>query len=90
MMKAIGNTKKGDASTLIEFEIEAPTKDSLGPRDLLIKIKGLSVNPVDYKVREWFDPEAGTKARILGWDAAGIVEEVGSDIQFFSKGDEVF
>ena len=89
-MKAIGNTKKGDASGLIEFDAPRPTQEELGPRDMIVKIQGASVNPVDYKVREWFDPEEGTRARILGWDAAGIVEACGSDVKFFKEGDEVF
>lgn len=69
---------------LVELEAEKPT---IAPKDLLVKVKGVSMNPVDYKVREWFDPAT---QRILGWDAAGIVEEVGPDVKSFKVGDEVF
>jgi NADPH2:quinone reductase len=87
-MKAVGHNKKGDATTLIEFEAEAP---KLGPHDLLVEVKGVSIkNPVDYKVRELFEPEAGTPARIIGWDAAGVVKEVGEQVSKFTVGDEVF
>lgn len=86
-MKAVGHNKKGDETTLVEFEAEAP---KVGPHDLLVQVKGVSVNPVDYKVREWFEPEEGTPARILGWDAAGIVKEVGDKVSKFAVGDEVF
>ncbi|TKB10787.1 zinc-binding alcohol dehydrogenase family protein [Desulforhopalus sp. IMCC35007] len=90
-MKAIGYKKAGPidaADALIEFEAEAPV---IGPRDLLVEVKGISVNPVDVKVRAI--PELGPaegQTKILGYDAAGIVREVGSDVSFFKVGDEVY
>ena len=42
------------------------------------------------KVREWFDAPDGNPHRILGWDAAGIVEEVGAEVTTYKVGDEVF
>src|SRR5690606_23346923 len=70
------------------FEFEAP-KPAPGPRDLLVRIKAVSVNPVDTKVRM---RRQGTKEApvILGWDAAGIVETVGGDATLFKAGDEVY
>ncbi len=87
-MKAIGYNQNGpiDApDALIEFD--APTPD-LNPRDLLVEVRGIAVNPVDVKVRENMAPEQGTK--VIGWDAAGVVQQVGSEVSKFKVGDEVF
>jgi zinc-binding alcohol dehydrogenase family protein len=69
---------------LIDINLPMPTP---GPRDLLVEVRAVSVNPVDTKVR------AGTftkEPKILGWDATGIVREVGSEVTLFQPGDEVF
>ena len=87
-MKAIGYTDAGPISAtnaLIEFEADSPQP---GPNDLLVEVRGISVNPVDTKVRARAQPEGGP--RILGFDAAGIVKEVGSETTRFRPGDEVF
>jgi len=87
-MKAIGYTQAGPITAdnaLIDFDAEKP---SVGPRDLLVEIKGISVNPVDVKVRAAMAPESGTK--IIGYDAAGTVREVGKDVSTFKVGDDVF
>ncbi|HJY36644.1 MAG TPA: zinc-binding alcohol dehydrogenase family protein, partial [Steroidobacteraceae bacterium] len=46
-------------------------------------------NPVDYKIRARRDPNSQFP-RILGWDASGIVREVGPGVQLFKPGDEVY
>lgn len=70
------------------FDFEAP-KPSPGPRDLLVAVKAISVNPVDTKVR--MRRQGTTEAPvILGWDAAGVVQAVGADVTLFKPGDEVF
>lgn len=87
-MKAIGYMDAGPISAknaLIEFEGDVPQP---GANDLLIEVKGISVNPVDVKLRAGAQPENGP--RILGFDAAGIVKEVGSETTRFQPGDEVF
>lgn len=87
-MKAIGHTKAcsiTDENALIELELEKPQP---APRDLLVRVRGISVNPVDVKVRELMEPEG--PHRILGYDAAGVVEAVGSQVTEFRPGDEVF
>lgn len=87
-MKAIGYNKTGHISepgSLVEFETGTPDP---GPYDLLVEVRGVSVNPVDVKVRNRFDP--GTTPRIIGYDAAGIVRKVGSEVRLFKIGDEVF
>ncbi len=58
-------------------------------RDLLVKVAAVSVNPVDTKVRMGMAPE-GSEWRVLGFDAAGVVEAVGSDVKNFKPGDAVY
>ena len=65
-------------------EIELP-KPSPAGRDLLVKVEAISVNPVDTKQRK-----AASSKRILGWDAAGTVEAVGSQTTLFKPGDQVY
>ncbi|EGF4762138.1 zinc-binding alcohol dehydrogenase family protein, partial [Citrobacter freundii] len=53
------------------------------------EVKAVSVNPVDYKIRSSTPPADGDW-KVLGWDAAGIVQEVGPDVTQFAVGDEVY
>ncbi len=88
-MKAVGFYAKGEidrADALVDLELPVPVA---GPRDLIVRIKAVSVNPVDTKVRASSTHPAGT-ARILGYDAAGVVEAVGPEVTLFQPGDEVF
>ena len=57
--------------------------------DLLVEVKAISVNPVDYKVRQRMAPPEG-EWKVLGWDAAGIVNAVGEDVEHFKPGDQVY
>ena len=86
-MKAIAYTDAGPITenVLIEIDVDIPEPD---PSDLLVEVRGVSVNPVDVKVRTNMQPDGA--ARILGFDAAGIVKEVGSETTRFKPGDEVF
>jgi zinc-binding alcohol dehydrogenase family protein len=59
------------------------------PNDLLVEVRAVSVNPVDFKVRNNRPPPEGDPT-ILGWDAAGVVVETGSAVTQFKAGDEVF
>lgn len=58
----------------------------MGPHDLLVEVEAVSVNPVDVKLRA-SAPADGFK--VLGFDAAGTVREVGSAVTLFAPGDEV-
>jgi zinc-binding alcohol dehydrogenase family protein len=69
-------------------DVELPTPVP-GPRDLLVRVAAISVNPVDAKVRASAQPEPG-QPRVLGWDAVGVVESIGSDVRFFAPGDRVY
>jgi zinc-binding alcohol dehydrogenase family protein len=64
-------------------------KPSTGGHDILVAVKAIAVNPVDVKVRAPKDT-VEQAPRILGWDAAGVVEAVGEDVTLFAPGDEVF
>lgn len=88
-MKAIGYQQSlpvEDAKSLIDFELTDPTP---GPRDLLVEVRAISVNPVDTKIRMRVQPEAG-QHQVLGWDVAGVVRAVGNEVTLFQPGDEVF
>ncbi len=87
-MKALAHTNAcsiDDPNALVELDIPMPTP---GPRDLLVEVRGVSVNPVDVKVRSLMAPEGDH--RVLGWDAAGVVAAVGAEVRDFAVGDEVF
>ena len=71
---------------LQEVQLDAP---SPGPHDLLVEVRAISVNPVDTKIRRNVAPENGA-AKVLGWDAAGVVQAVGSEVSLFQPGDRVF
>jgi NADPH2:quinone reductase len=88
-MKAVGYRKSlpsSDPNSLIDVELPVPQP---GPRDLRVKVEAVSVNPVDTKVRMRAAPPEG-EVKVLGWDAAGIVEAVGAEVTLFRPGDEVF
>ncbi|MEM0923420.1 MAG: zinc-binding alcohol dehydrogenase family protein [Pseudomonadota bacterium] len=88
-MKAVGYTKQGaldDDSALVDFETERPSPSG---HDLLVKVQAISVNPVDYKIRERRAPE-GDLPNVLGWDAVGEVVETGEAASQFKSGDMVW
>ena len=88
-MKAIGykeNLPIDNENSLQNIELEMPQATG---RDLLVEVKGISVNPVDYKIRKGTKLEKDTW-KIIGWDAAGIVKEVGDEVSLFKVGDEVW
>jgi NADPH2:quinone reductase len=88
-MKAVALTRYlpiSDADSLIDVELDKPTPTG---HDLLVRIEAIGVNPVDTKVRAPKDKVEETP-RVLGWDAAGIVESVGPDVTLFKAGDAVF
>ncbi len=75
-----------DPKALQDIELPEPV---IGPRDLLVAVHAISVNPVDTKVRQNVQPEADV-AKVLGWDVAGVVKAVGSEVSLFKVGDKVF
>jgi len=88
-MKAVGYTTSlpiDDAKSLVDFETAKPEPTG---RDIRVAVKAVSVNPVDTKVRKRAAPPAG-EHKILGYDAAGVVDAVGPEVTLFKPGDEVF
>ena len=87
-MKAIAYTQHGlpidDPRALVELDLPEPVP---GPHDMLVEVRAVSVNPVDTKVRRGAEV---SEPRVLGWDAAGIVRAVGSEVSLFQPGDNVF
>ena len=75
-----------DSEWFAETEIATPIPEY---RDLLVRVKAISVNPVDYKVRGSSQLQQQS-SKILGWDVAGIVEAVGNEVTLFKTGDEVY
>jgi MFS family permease len=61
------------------------------PRDLLVEVRAISVNPVDAKIRAGSGPgKLQGELSILGWDAVGVVREVGTEVTLFKPGDEIY
>lgn len=88
-MKAIGyrhNLPITDPKSLEEVELPVPTPK---PRDLLVRVRAVSVNPVDTKIRQARKPAEG-QVEVLGWDAVGLVEAVGEKVSRFKVGDRVY
>ncbi|NIY76400.1 zinc-binding alcohol dehydrogenase family protein [Thalassospira sp. HF15] len=87
-MKAIGVYTSAPVETdglFTQIETDAPVAEG---RDILVRVKGVAVNPVDFKVRKGKQDDGAFK--VLGWDAAGVVEAVGEDVALFRPGDEVW
>ena len=57
---------------------------------MLVRVLAVGVNPVDTKVRKLLGETRQDPPRVLGFDAAGIVAEVGDEVAGFSVGDEVY
>lgn len=88
-MRAIGFEQPGDIDrdrSLVDIELPIPTPTG---RDILVEVKAVSINPVDVKVRHSVQPKS-SQWKVLGWDAAGVVSAVGSEVMLFQPGDEVF
>ncbi|WP_394836307.1 zinc-binding alcohol dehydrogenase family protein [Pendulispora rubella] len=88
-MKAVGYRRSQPHDPPYAFEdLELPPPNP-GPRDILVRIRAVSVNPVDAKVRRGRNP-APDQVEVLGWDAVGIVEGLGAQASQFKLGDRVY
>ena len=74
------------ADALLDITLPEPVARG---RELLVRVHAVSVNPVDTKVRRNMAPPEG-EARVLGFDAAGVVEAVGNAVSLFRPGDRVY
>lgn len=90
-MKAVGfktSLPISEPESFINFETAKPSPTG---HELLVKIKAIAVNPVDYKIRQNAAKDTElSEPKIIGWDAAGVVEAVGEATSLFKVGDEVY
>ncbi|WP_025762956.1 zinc-binding alcohol dehydrogenase family protein [Dyadobacter tibetensis] len=90
-MKAIGFKQSlpiTEENSFIAFETETPIASGY---DLLVKISAISVNPVDFKIRQNAAKDTVLDMpKIIGWDAVGVVEAIGDQVSRFQIGDEVY
>jgi NADPH:quinone reductase len=75
------------ADPLSLVDVELPTPE-LRPRDVLVAIQAVSVNPADVKLRAGLSTAA--LPTVLGYDAAGVVQAIGPEVSSLSVGDEVW
>jgi len=88
-MKAVAFRKAlpiTDPESLTDIELPQPIATG---RDLLVKVKAIAVNPVDYKVRQLLPPADG-EHKVLGWDAVGEVVATGEEVTQFKPGEIVY
>jgi NADPH:quinone reductase-like Zn-dependent oxidoreductase len=86
-MRAIAEEKFGGPIALLNM----PTP-GIGAGEVLVRVRAAGVNPFDWKVA---DGELKDKLEhrfplILGFDAAGVVEQAGADVTELAEGDEVY
>jgi NADPH2:quinone reductase len=88
-MKAIAISEFGGWDKLQLIDLPAP---KVKEAEILVQVKAAGVNPVDWKIREGYLKDLFTHEFpvILGWDAAGIVEQTGPKVTRFKEGDEIF
>lgn len=88
-MKAIGYIKNlpiTDDASLTDIKLEQPVATG---QDLLVKVKAIAVNPVDYKIRQNV-PSDNDQYKVIGWDAVGEVITTGEAVSQFKPGDQVY
>jgi NADPH:quinone reductase-like Zn-dependent oxidoreductase len=88
-MKAIAIKEFGGKDTLQLMDLPLP---KVNEGEILVKVKSAGVNPVDWKIRQGYLKDLFTHEFpvILGWDAAGVVEEVGKGVKRFKQRDDIF
>lgn len=88
MMKVIGfyeGLPIDEAHSFIDEKEQLPIPSE---HNLLVKVKAVSVNPVDTKLRQ--DTKKRNQLRILGFDGVGEVVALGESVEKFAVGDRVF
>jgi NADPH:quinone reductase-like Zn-dependent oxidoreductase len=88
-MRAVAQNEFGDADVLALRQLPDP---SIGPDQVLVRIRAAGVNPVDHMIRAGHLRDAYPHhfPLIPGWDVAGVVEAVGPAVEGFAVGDDVF
>ena len=88
-MKAVILNEYGSADVLKNTEVEKPT---YGASQILMRVKASGINLIDAKMRAGDVADMMPKSfpLILGWEASGIVDAIGSNVKNFKAGDEVY
>jgi NADPH:quinone reductase-like Zn-dependent oxidoreductase len=88
-MRAVAIQRWGGTEAVELLDLDPPP---VAPDGVLVRVRAAGVNPVDAKIRDGALAGAfpASFPVILGWDAAGVVEQVGGAVTWFKPGDEVF
>ena len=88
-MRALTYTENGGPEVL---HVAAMPEPHAGPGQIRVKVAAASINPIDWKLIGGFMPgsAATTEATVPGFDAAGVVDEVGEGVTGVAVGDDVF
>ncbi|WP_071517941.1 zinc-dependent alcohol dehydrogenase family protein [Geitlerinema sp. PCC 9228] len=87
-MKAVVMTAAGEPEVLQLQSVPQPQIQI--ETQMLVQLRAAGVNPIDTKVRQRGTFYPDQEPAILGCDGAGVVAEVGSAVQNFQVGDEVY
>ena len=88
-MRAVLMTAVGGPEVLELAEVPEPEPDVVDGRAIRVRLRAAGINPVDYKLRSG-GTIGGRLPAVLGWDGAGLVDQVGSGVTRFRPGDEVY
>ena len=88
-MRAIVVNEWGGRDRLELADVPRPP---VAPDGVLVRVEAAGVNPVDAKIRGGYMAKALPYhfPVIIGWDVAGVVEEVGAAVTWFRPGDQVY
>lgn len=86
LMKALVLDKPGTPETLYTTEITQPEP---GPDEVRVKVHAVGLNPFDYKLAASGFP-GWDYPMVLGFDVAGVIDRVGSDVEEWQVGDPVY
>jgi NADPH:quinone reductase-like Zn-dependent oxidoreductase len=86
-MKAVRMHAFGGPEVLEYEDVETPR---IGPRDVLLRIEAVAVNPADWKFRAGRLGIPSPLPRTPGFDVSGVIEVTGTDVHGFEAGDEVY
>jgi NADPH:quinone reductase-like Zn-dependent oxidoreductase len=85
-MKAVQFAEHGGPEVLQVVEVDEPHP---GPGEIRVAVRAAGVNPLDWKLRAGLMPVRSLPAG-SGFDAAGVVDEVGEGVDGVAVGDAVF
>jgi NADPH:quinone reductase-like Zn-dependent oxidoreductase len=86
-MKAVVLTRFGGPDAFEPRQVPVPPT---GPRQVRVRVYATALNPLDYQIRRGDYKDHVPLPAIIGHDISGVVEEVGSEVEEFAAGDEVY